>query len=112
MKLFTTGLLSLALITMAAGCIIDETVGPAGPRGPAGSAGNANVFTLNFDFLLADAAINGNVASVQFDVPDITAPWNTLRLLRKTSAPMAVPEAVTDSSKEPDETGEEEDGQG
>ncbi len=70
MKLFTTGLLSLALISMAAGCIIEETVGPTGPQGP---PGNANVFTLNFDFLMADAAINGNVASVQYDVPDITA---------------------------------------
>jgi hypothetical protein len=69
MKLFTTGLLSLALVSMTAGCIIDETVGPSGPQGP---DGNANVFTLNFDFLMADAAINGNVASVQFDVPDIT----------------------------------------
>ncbi|MFT4604240.1 MAG: hypothetical protein ACI9W4_000969 [Rhodothermales bacterium] len=69
MKLFTTGLLSMALISMAAGCIVDETVGPSGPQG---RDGNANVFTLNFDFLLADAAINGNIASVQFDVPDIT----------------------------------------
>ncbi len=69
MKIYTTGLLSLALISMAAGCMIDETVGPTGPQGP---PGNANVFTLNFDFLMADAAINGNVASVQYDVPDIT----------------------------------------
>lgn len=68
MRNLTTGLLSLALITMAAGCVFEEGVGP---EGPPGAPGNANVFTLNFDFLLADAAINGNVASVQYDVPDI-----------------------------------------
>ena len=49
---------------------------------------------------------------IEIDVPDITAPWNTLRLLRKTSAPMAVPEAVTESANEPAEAGEEEGGQG
>ena len=49
---------------------------------------------------------------IEIDVPDITAPWNTLRLLRKTSAPMAVPEAVTENANEPAESREEEDGEG
>ncbi|NNE70604.1 MAG: hypothetical protein HKN29_09620 [Rhodothermales bacterium] len=68
MKTTTTGLLTIALLTMTAGCVFEEGIGPVGPQGP---PGNANVFSLNFDFLLADAAINGYVASVQYDVPDI-----------------------------------------
>lgn len=48
------------------GCVLEEGVGPEGPPG------NANVFSLNFDFFVDDATINGTVASVQFDVPDIT----------------------------------------
>ncbi len=46
--------------------------GPRGPVGPQGDPGNANVFSLNFTFSIADAIINGNVASVQYDVPGIT----------------------------------------
>ena len=61
----------IALAALTSGCVFEESVGPVGPRGPQGPAGNANVFTLNFDFLLADAAINGGVASVQYDVVDI-----------------------------------------
>jgi len=55
----------LLLIGMS-GCVIEEGVGPEGPPG------NANVFSLNFDFLVADASINGSVASVQYNVPDIS----------------------------------------
>lgn len=61
----------LILLTLfSTGCIIEESVGPEGPQGP---PGNANVFSLGFDFFLADAVINGAVASVQYDVPDLTA---------------------------------------
>ncbi|MBT3449207.1 MAG: hypothetical protein HOC28_02685 [Bacteroidetes Order II. Incertae sedis bacterium] len=59
-------LLLLLLLIGSTGCVIEEGVGPEGPPG------NANVFSLNFDFLLADAVINNTVASVQYDVPDIT----------------------------------------
>jgi hypothetical protein len=69
MKQPATKLLALFLILGATGCVLEESVGPSGPQGP---PGNANVFTLNFDFFVNDAAINGNVASVQYDVPDIT----------------------------------------
>jgi len=61
---------SVFLFLFAAGCVIDEQVGPEGPPGP---AGNANVFTVNFLYTMDDAVINGNVASVQYDVPGITA---------------------------------------
>lgn len=70
MKRSVTNLLLGILVMSIPGCIIEESVGPQGPMGP---AGNANVFTLNFDFLLVDASINGAVASVQYDIPDITA---------------------------------------
>ncbi len=65
-KLFL--LLTIAIIS--SGCIVD---GNEGPPGPQGLPGNANVFSLNFDFLLDDAAFNGNVASVQYEVPVLTA---------------------------------------
>jgi len=65
---FTILMFSL-LVFGITGCIIEESVGPEGPQGP---AGNANVFSLNFDFLMADASFNGAVASVQYDVSDIT----------------------------------------
>jgi len=65
-----TSIITLAFVMLAAsGCVLEESVGPQGPRG---YDGNANVFTLSFDFFMADAAINGNVASVQYDVSDIT----------------------------------------
>ncbi len=66
-SLLTTGLVTLFMV-LASGCEVN-TVGPEGPPGP---PGNANVFTLNFTFSMADATINGNVASVQFEAPDIT----------------------------------------
>lgn len=50
----------------------DGPVGPTGPEGLPGRDGNANVFTVNFTYSMADATINGNVASVQYDVPGIT----------------------------------------
>jgi len=63
--------LLLALLTITStGCIIEDSVGPEGPQGP---PGNANVFSLGFDFFLSDAVINGAVASVQYDIPDLTA---------------------------------------
>ena len=61
-------LILLFLLTAGgSGCVVEESVGPPGPPG------NANVFSLNFDFLLADAIFNGTVASVQYDIPDISA---------------------------------------
>ncbi len=63
---------ALAVIFMI-GCestIVEE--GPPGPTGPRGVDGNANVFSLNFDFSMADAVVNEKVASVQYDVPGIT----------------------------------------
>jgi len=68
MKNRITILAGLALVLFSTGCVIEEGVGPEGPQGP---PGNANVFTLNFDFLMADAVVNGAVASVQYDVVDI-----------------------------------------
>ena len=65
-----TRLFLLIFMLGATGCVIEEGVGPEGPQGP---PGNANVFTLNFDFLMGDATVNGTVASVQYDVPDITS---------------------------------------
>jgi len=61
--------LALALLFAASGCTINDAVGPRGPEGP---PGNANVFSLNFNFFMADAVINGTVASVQYDVPALT----------------------------------------
>ena len=66
MKRFSTiAALSFVLLFMS-GCVIEEGVGPEGPPG------NANVFSLNFNFSMIDATINGTVASVQYDVHDIT----------------------------------------
>lgn len=70
MKRLSQQLLFAGLILIASGCVIEESVGPEGAQGP---PGNANVFSLDFDFLLSDAAYNGAVASVQYDVPDLTA---------------------------------------
>lgn len=70
MKRLSQLLLFAGLVLIASGCVIEESVGPEGPQGP---PGNANVFSLNFTFRLADAAYNGAVASVQFDVPDLNA---------------------------------------
>ncbi len=50
------------------GCIIEET----GEPGPVGPPGNANVFSTTFIFTMDDAVINGNVASVQYELPGIT----------------------------------------
>lgn len=65
MKRFVTSWMFL-LVFVASGCVIEEGVGPEGPPG------NANVFSLNFEFNMADADVNGTVASVQYTVPDIT----------------------------------------
>ncbi|MDA0377981.1 MAG: hypothetical protein O2899_00690 [Bacteroidetes bacterium] len=70
MKLSLQSLLFVFLALSATGCIIEESVGPEGPMGP---PGNANVFSLGFDFFLDDAVVNGAVASVQYEVPDLTA---------------------------------------
>lgn len=73
MKRIRTALLTAVILpVLLTGCIIEESVGPEGPRGPQGPAGNANVFSLNFLFSMDDAVFNGSVASVQFDVPDLT----------------------------------------
>lgn len=64
-----TTFLIAAFLLLATGC----ERGPAGPVGPRGSNGNANVFSTNFTFSMQDATINGTVASVQYDVPGITA---------------------------------------
>ena len=65
MKTLLNYLMLFVLAIASSGCV-EENVGPPGPPG------NANVFTLNFDFLLADAIFNGTVASVQYDIPDLT----------------------------------------
>lgn len=57
---------ALAILATLSGCIIEESVGPQGPPG------NANVFTLNIAFDMDQASFNGSVASVQYDVPDLT----------------------------------------
>lgn len=73
MKRIRLALLTAFLLpAILTGCIIDESVGPEGPRGPQGPPGNANVFSLNFLFTMDDAVFNGSVASVQYDVPDLT----------------------------------------
>ncbi len=59
-------LVIMCLLFTASGCVFEEGVGPEGPPG------NANVFSLNFEFNMLDADINGTVASVQYNVPDIT----------------------------------------
>lgn len=46
--------------------------GPVGPPGPPGPPGDPAVFSFTVDFLLEDATINGSVASVQYDAPEIT----------------------------------------
>lgn len=43
-----------------------------GPAGPPGPPGNANVHSISFEFSMAEAQINGPVASVGYDVPSIT----------------------------------------
>lgn len=58
--------MALLLLLGTSGCIVEESIGPQGPPG------NANVFTLNFLFTMREAAFNGSVASVQYDVPDLT----------------------------------------
>ena len=63
-------LVSLVLVGMLVGCTVEDGVGPQGRTGP---AGNANVFSLGIDFELVDASINGTVASVPYDVPDLTS---------------------------------------
>lgn len=70
MKNHLLSLLFVLLALGASGCIIEESVGPEEPMGP---PGNANVFSLGFDFYLEDAVVNGAVASVQYQVPDLTA---------------------------------------
>jgi hypothetical protein len=73
MRTAITSILGALAMVLMVGCestIVEQ--GPPGPRGLDGRDGNANVFSLNFDFTMADAIINGKVASVQFDVPGIT----------------------------------------
>jgi hypothetical protein len=73
MRTTLTGILGALVMIAMVGCestIVEE--GPPGPPGPRGADGNANVFSLNFDFMMADAIVNGKVASVQYDVPGIT----------------------------------------
>lgn len=45
--------------------------GPTGPEGPEGPPGNANVTASTFLFSMDDATINGRVASVQYNVPEL-----------------------------------------
>ena len=63
-----SSLLVALLFIVSSGC--DD--GPVGPPGPPGRDGNANVFSLNFEFVPAEATLNGAVASAQYDVPAIT----------------------------------------
>jgi hypothetical protein len=67
--------LLVGVALFASGCVIEETVGPPGPPGfdgRDGRDGNANVFSVNFDFDMADATINDAVASVGYEVDGIT----------------------------------------
>ena len=57
-----TALLTLVLVLALSACGDDDPLTP----------GSASVHTVTLDFLLDDAAINGPVASVQYDVPSIT----------------------------------------
>ncbi len=70
MKASVKLILLLTIAIISSGCVVDDNEGPPGPQGP---PGNANVFSLNFDFLVADAVFNGTVASVQYEVPALTA---------------------------------------
>ena len=45
--------------------------GPEGQEGPEGPPGNANVTASTFLFSMDDATINGSVASVQYNVPEL-----------------------------------------
>lgn len=67
MKSTTKIMLFVFMLMAATGCIVEESVGPEGPPG------NANVFALNFTFSMLDAVVNGSVASVQYEVPDLIA---------------------------------------
>ncbi len=57
--------LAVSLVVLLAGC--DQ-----GPPGPPGPPGNPAVYSFYDVFLLDDAAFNGNVASVQYEAPEIT----------------------------------------
>ncbi len=73
MRNFRLGLLGVVAFALFAGCettVVEE--GPPGPPGPRGADGNANVYSVNFVFSMADAIVNGKVASSQYDVPGIT----------------------------------------
>lgn len=63
MKAIFSSLFLSAAIFVFAGC-----EGPVGPPGP----GNAEIISFPLSFLMADAQVNGNVASVQYEVPAIT----------------------------------------
>lgn len=63
MKVLRTIAVAAAILSLSA-CGDDD--------GPSGPGREASVHTLTFDFLMADAVINGPVASVQYDVPSIT----------------------------------------
>jgi len=74
MRTLLGSVLGALVMVVMVGCestIVEE--GPPGPPGPRGADGNANVFSLNFNFSMGDAIVNGKVASVQYDVPGITA---------------------------------------
>lgn len=43
-----------------------------GPPGPPGPPGDPAVYSFQVDFFLDEAAFNGNVASVQYEAPEIT----------------------------------------
>lgn len=62
----------LAVLSLGLLSACDGGVGPRGPQGPAGQDGVVDVFSVNFVFSVQDAFVNGNVASAQFDVPDLT----------------------------------------
>lgn len=71
--LLTRTLVLTCIVVVAGACEIDRSsVGPPGPPGPPGRDGNANVFSLPFDFSLEDAAFTPYVASLSYDVPDLT----------------------------------------
>lgn len=66
MRPFYTGCCLALFALLIAGC-----EGPVGPEGPPGPPG-VGVQSFTVDFLMEDAAIEGPVASVQYDAPEIT----------------------------------------
>ena len=71
MKSALASAICLMLFVGLSSCRDDGPMGPPGNDGPAGPPGNANVQAETFIFSMDDATINGPVASVPYDVPEL-----------------------------------------